>query len=385
MAEPKRLIGVVLLLVCLAAPVAAWPASRDRDDDGLPDRWERRYHLSTTKASAKRDPDRDGLTNRREYRLRTNPRRADSDRDTLRDGAEVKRYRTNPRRADTDRDGSRDGDEVRAGTNPRDPASHPGPSAAPPGPAPTTAGPAPHPAPAATPIPIHCDRKATPSTIDAQLSAASAGQVICLATGDYGIWHGIDKAVTVRPAKPTRRRAWGSTSRPARPGSRSTAGARASRRPGACASIGTGQPQHRRRRQGHHDPEHRLQRRDQHRRRHRREHPARPQPPPRPQRPRVVRRRAPQLRRGHAFRSHRPELAVPRHERGRDPARTGDEDPQQRVRAHRPARRRGRRRPPHRRDPTGHRLQRRYRIRRSRATTSTTVSRRSARSTARVR
>ncbi len=205
MAEPKRLIGVVLLLVSLVAPVAAWPASRDRDDDGLPDRWERRYHLSTSKASAKRDPDRDRLNNRREYRLRTNPQRADTDRDGLRDGAEVKRYRTNPRRADTDRDGSRDGDEVRAGTNPRDSASHPGPSAAP-GPVPVATGPAPaaptaSPTPSPTPIPIHCDRKATPSTFDAQLSAASAGQTICLATGDYGIWDGTDKAVTVRPAE----------------------------------------------------------------------------------------------------------------------------------------------------------------------------------------
>jgi hypothetical protein len=199
MVEPRRLTGVVLLLF-LAAPVAAWPASRDRDHDGLPDRWERRYHFSTQAPTAKRDPDRDRLSNRREFRLRTNPRRADTDRDGLRDGAEVKRYRTNPRRADTDGDDYRDGAEVRAGTNPRDPASHPGPSAKPAPTAPAAAGPAPAaPTPSPTPVPIHCDRKTTPTTFDAQLSAASAGQTICLATGDYGIWHGIDKAVTVRP------------------------------------------------------------------------------------------------------------------------------------------------------------------------------------------
>jgi hypothetical protein len=99
--------------------------ARDRDGDGLPDRWERRYRLSTRKRSGKRDPDHDGLRNRREYRLRLNPRRADTDRDGLRDGAEVRRYHTNPRRRDTDGDGFSDGEEIRAGTNPRDPASRP--------------------------------------------------------------------------------------------------------------------------------------------------------------------------------------------------------------------------------------------------------------------
>jgi hypothetical protein len=99
--------------------------SRDRDHDRLPDRWERRHHLSTSKKSAKRDPDRDGLRNLREFRLRTNPRRKDTDRDGLRDRAEVRRYHTNPRKRDTDGDGYGDGAEVRAGTNPRSRASHP--------------------------------------------------------------------------------------------------------------------------------------------------------------------------------------------------------------------------------------------------------------------
>jgi hypothetical protein len=136
------------------AAAASGAAPRDRDRDGLPDRWERRHHLSTGIANAKRDPDRDGLTNRRELRLRTHPRRADTDRDRLRDGAEVRRYKTNPRKQDTDRDGLRDGAEVRryhtnprkqdtdrdgfgdgvevrAGTDPLDPRSHPSANAAP--------------------------------------------------------------------------------------------------------------------------------------------------------------------------------------------------------------------------------------------------------------
>jgi thrombospondin type 3 repeat protein len=109
---------------CVAATVSA-AAARDRDHDRLPDRWERKHHLSTHKSSGKRDPDRDRLSNWRELRHRTNPRRADSDRDHLRDGAEVLRFHTNPRRPDTDGDGFRDRCELRKGTNPRKRRSHP--------------------------------------------------------------------------------------------------------------------------------------------------------------------------------------------------------------------------------------------------------------------
>jgi hypothetical protein len=78
-------------------------ADPDRDNDGLRDRWERRYGLSTSKRSAGQDPDRDGLSNLREYRLRTNPRKRD-----------------------TDGDHSSDRAELRAHTDPRDRASRPG-------------------------------------------------------------------------------------------------------------------------------------------------------------------------------------------------------------------------------------------------------------------
>jgi hypothetical protein len=154
---------LVLPLVVLPyiATATSGAAPRDHDHDGLPDRWERRHHLSTSKKSAKGDPDRDRLRNRREYRLRTNPRKKDTDGDGLRDRAEVRRYHTNPRRKDTDRDGLRDraeirryhtnprkrdtdgdgysdGAEIRAGTDPRDPTSHPSGS-----PTPTPATPSP--------------------------------------------------------------------------------------------------------------------------------------------------------------------------------------------------------------------------------------------------
>jgi hypothetical protein len=159
----SKWLALSLIVLPYLAPTTSGATARDHDHDGLPDRWERRHHLSTSKPSAKRDPDRDGLRNRREYRLRTNPRKRDTDRDGLRDRAEVLRYHTNPRKKDTDGDGLRDraevlryhtnprkkdtdgdgfgdGAEVRAGTNPRDRDSHPTPSPAP-APAPGPSGP----------------------------------------------------------------------------------------------------------------------------------------------------------------------------------------------------------------------------------------------------
>ena len=131
----RWLVLLTSALVFVAA-VGGGDVPRDRDLDGLPDRWERRHHLSTSKKSARGDPDRDGLRNGREYHLGTNPRKRDTDGDSLRDRAEVHRYKTSPRLRDTDRDGFGDGVEVRAGTDPRDPASHPSRSRRPPSPSP---------------------------------------------------------------------------------------------------------------------------------------------------------------------------------------------------------------------------------------------------------
>jgi hypothetical protein len=108
----KWLVLPTVVLAYIAATVSA-AAPRDRDRDGMPDRWERKHNLAPGKPSARRDPDRDRLRNRREFRLRTHPRRADTDRDRLRDGAEVRRFHTNPRKRDTDGDGLRDRREIR--------------------------------------------------------------------------------------------------------------------------------------------------------------------------------------------------------------------------------------------------------------------------------
>ena len=120
----RWLVLPMLVFVCAGATATA-AAVRDRDHDRLPDRWERKHHLSTRTPSARRDPDHDRLTNLRELRLHTHPKKADTDGDRLRDGAEVRRFHTNPRRRDTDRDGFNDGCEIRKKTSPRNRRSHP--------------------------------------------------------------------------------------------------------------------------------------------------------------------------------------------------------------------------------------------------------------------
>ena len=116
-ARLRLLFGVTATTLAIVATPAVSEA-RDRDRDGLSDRFElRKSHTSPRRA----DTDRDGLRDRVELRrTRTNPRKADTDRDRLSDGYEVRVSRTNPRRPDTDGDLMTDGYEVRVSrTNPR--------------------------------------------------------------------------------------------------------------------------------------------------------------------------------------------------------------------------------------------------------------------------
>ena len=97
-----------LLLVLAAATLvpAATADARDRDHDGMGDRWEARHHASSPRA----DLDHDGLRNRAEFRHHTNPRDADTDNDGLDDGDEVRTH-NDPRDRDSDDDGVRDSGE----------------------------------------------------------------------------------------------------------------------------------------------------------------------------------------------------------------------------------------------------------------------------------
>jgi hypothetical protein len=81
-------LAVVIGLAILALVAASPAAAKDRNDDGIPDRWEKKYDLSLKKDQARRDQDKDGARNKAEYRAKTNPRDADSDDDGTEDGDE---------------------------------------------------------------------------------------------------------------------------------------------------------------------------------------------------------------------------------------------------------------------------------------------------------
>lgn len=89
----KRVNALKVLLVAAVAAIAmlALPAiagAKDRNHDRIPDRWEKRHHLSLNKNQARRDQDRDHLRNRAEFMAEDNPRDPDTDNDGIEDGEE---------------------------------------------------------------------------------------------------------------------------------------------------------------------------------------------------------------------------------------------------------------------------------------------------------
>src|SRR5262245_29506862 len=83
------LVGIAAVLVAsLFALPALASSGRDGNRDGIPDRWEAKYHLSLSKDQAPRDQDGDGVKNLAEYKDGTNPRQADSDGAGTADGAD---------------------------------------------------------------------------------------------------------------------------------------------------------------------------------------------------------------------------------------------------------------------------------------------------------
>jgi len=74
-------VGVAFMLVGLVGSASA----NDRNNDRIPDSWEKHYDLSLQVNQAKRDQDGDDLRNRGEFRAGTNPRDADSDGDGVPD------------------------------------------------------------------------------------------------------------------------------------------------------------------------------------------------------------------------------------------------------------------------------------------------------------
>lgn len=73
-------------LALLAMPSLA--AAKDRNHDHIPDRWEKKHHLSLKVNQARRNQDHDKLRNRAEFLAGDNPRKADSNNDGVEDGAD---------------------------------------------------------------------------------------------------------------------------------------------------------------------------------------------------------------------------------------------------------------------------------------------------------
>lgn len=85
----KILLAAALVLAAALLPAATAAArSGDRNHDRIPDRWEKRNHLSLKVKQTHRDQDRDGLNNLGEFRSHSDPRDADSDEDGVKDGKE---------------------------------------------------------------------------------------------------------------------------------------------------------------------------------------------------------------------------------------------------------------------------------------------------------
>jgi len=80
------LLAALGALALLALPGIA--AAKDRNHDRIPDRWEKRHHLSLEVKQTARDQDRDHLRNRAEFLSGNDPRDRDSDDDRVMDDDE---------------------------------------------------------------------------------------------------------------------------------------------------------------------------------------------------------------------------------------------------------------------------------------------------------
>jgi hypothetical protein len=84
----RKFALAMALAVAASLTLAGGAFARDRNHDRIPDKWEKRHHLSLHHKQGRRDQDHDGLKNRGEFRAHLNPRDADTDDDGIEDGAE---------------------------------------------------------------------------------------------------------------------------------------------------------------------------------------------------------------------------------------------------------------------------------------------------------
>lgn len=83
-----RLAGMIVLAVLAVLVLPSLAAAKDRNHDRIPDRWEKRNHLSLKVNQARRDQDGDDLVNLKEFHAGMNPRDDDSDDDGVEDSDE---------------------------------------------------------------------------------------------------------------------------------------------------------------------------------------------------------------------------------------------------------------------------------------------------------
>ncbi|HEV7399354.1 MAG TPA: hypothetical protein VGN84_03695 [Solirubrobacterales bacterium] len=89
--QARRARAGLALVAAAALAMLALPgiaAAKDGNHDRIPDRWEKRHHLSLNVNQAGRDQDGDQLRNRAEFLADDNPRDRDSDHDGVIDGDE---------------------------------------------------------------------------------------------------------------------------------------------------------------------------------------------------------------------------------------------------------------------------------------------------------
>ncbi len=108
------LVAALGVLAVLALPAVASAKARDRNHDHIPDRWEKRHHLSLHVNQAHRNQDHEGLNNLEEFENGTNPHNPDTDGDGLTDAQEVE-VGDDPTNPDSNSNGVEDGQE-NAGT-----------------------------------------------------------------------------------------------------------------------------------------------------------------------------------------------------------------------------------------------------------------------------
>jgi cobalamin biosynthesis protein CobT len=80
------LVAALGVLAILALPSIASAKAGDRNHDGIPDRWEKHFHLSLRVNQATRNQDHEGLDNLAEFQAGTNPRNPNSNGNGVPDG-----------------------------------------------------------------------------------------------------------------------------------------------------------------------------------------------------------------------------------------------------------------------------------------------------------